>query len=178
MDDTGARKGYELKGEAYELMTQIAEGEQDKDLCNVLSGEEALVYKGKDALFTPFCALKDIADRIFEEEDCTAICAEQDMPIIGENENVTVIKIASTELEFASVEEFVDTIAQSRSLKNRFSIEVEGEAAAEDMVPVSGKGKNKIEGYVYDTSLYIPYTTTDNFARHLAQYCFYTSLQS
>ena len=176
VDDTGvARKGYELKGNAYELIAQV---DQDKDLYNVLSGEEALVYKGKDALFTPFCALKDIADRIFEEEDFTAICAEQDMPVIGENGNVTLIKITSTELEFASVEEFVDTMTQSKFLKNRFSIEVEGEAAAEDMVLVSGKGKNKIEGYEYDTSLYIPYTTTDNFARHLAQHCFYTSLQS
>ena len=178
MDDTGARKGYELKGEAYELITQVAEGEQDKDLYNVLSGEEALVYKCENNLFVPFCALKDIADKIFEEEDFTAICAEQDMPIIGENENVTVIKIASTELEFASVEEFVDTIAQSRFLKTRFTFEVVGEVAAEDMVPVLGEGENKIEGYIYDTSLYIPYTTTDNFARHLAQHCFYTSLQS
>ena len=179
MDDTGARKGYELKGEAYELIAQVAEGEQDKDLYNVLSGEEALVYKRKSAgLFTPFCALKDIADKIFEEEDFTAICAEQDMPIIGENGNITIIKIASTELEFASVEEFVDTIAESRFLKTRFSFEVVGEVAAEDMVSVSGEGENKIEGYIYDTSLYIPYTTTDNFARHLAQHCFYTSLQS
>ena len=175
----GARKGYELKGETYEAITQVAEGEQEKDLYNVLSGEEALVYKRKDAgLFTPFCALKDVADKIFEEEDFTAICAEQDMPMIGTNENITIIKIASTELEFASVEEFVDTIAQSRFLKNRFSFEVIGEVAAEDMVPVSGEGENKIEGYIYDTSLYIPYTTTDNFARHLAQHCFYTSLQS
>ena len=179
MDDTGARKGYELKGETYEAITQVAEGEQEKDLYNVLSGEEALVYKRKDAgLFTPFCALKDIADKIFEEEDFTAICAEQDMPIIGENKNVTIIRIASTELEFASVEEFVDTIAESRFLKTRFSFEVVGEVAAEDMVSVSGEGENKIEGYIYDTSLYIPYTTTDNFARHLAQHCFYTSLQS
>ena len=179
MDDTGARKGYELKGETYEAITQVAEGEQEKDLYNVLSGEEALVYKRKDAgLFIPFCALKDVADKIFEEEDFTAICAEQDMPMIGTNENITIIKIASTELEFASVEEFVDTIAQSRFLKNRFSFEVVGEIAAEDMVPVLGQGENKIEGYIYDTSLYIPYTTTDNFARHLAQHCFYTSLQS
>ena len=175
MDETGARKGYELKSDAYELMTQLEEG---KDLYNVSSGEEALVYKGKDGVFTPFCALKDIADKIFEEEDFTAVCAEQDMPIIGANENVTIIKIASTELEFASVEEFVDTIAESRFLKTRFTFEVMGEVAADDMVPVSGEGENKIEGYIYDTSLYIPYTTTDNFARHLAQHCFYTSLQS
>ena len=175
IDDTGARKGYELKGDAYELMTQLDEG---KDLYNVSSGEEALVYKGKDGVFTPFCALKDIADNIFEEEDFTAVCAEQDMPMIGANENVTIIKIASTELEFASVEEFVDTIAESRFLKTRFAFEVIGEVAADDMVSVSGEGENKMEGYIYDTSLYIPYTTTDNFARHLAQHCFYTSLQS
>jgi hypothetical protein len=29
-----------------------------------------------------------------------------------------------------------------------------------------------------DTSLYIPYKTTDNFARHLAQHCMYTSLKT
>ena len=171
----GARKGYEFSGSSYTLISQV---DDDKDLYNVLSGDEALIYKGENSLFTPFCALKDIADKIFEEEDFTAICAEQDMPIIGENANVTIIRIASTELEFASVEEFVDTIAESRFLKTRFSFEVVGEVAAEDMVPVSGEGENKIEGYIYDTSLYIPYTTTDNFARHLAQHCFYTSLQS
>ena len=179
MDETRARKAYEFNGSAYEAMTQT---DASKDLYNVLSGEEALVYKAKDGKFTPFCALKDIADKIFEEEDFTAICAEQDIPIIatGENAdgNTTLIKIASTELEFASVEEFVDTIAQSRSLKNRFSIEVVGEVDTEDMKSVSGEGVNRIENYIYDTSLYIPYTTTDNFARHLAQHCFYTSLQS
>ena len=171
----GARKGYEFSGSSYTLISQL---DDDKDLYNVLSGDEALIYKGENSLFTPFCELKDIADKIFEEEDFTAICAEQDMPIIGENENITIIRIASTELEFASVEEFVDTIAESRFLKTRFSFEVVGEVAAEDMVSVSGEGENKIEGYIYDTSLYIPYTTTDNFARHLAQHCFYTSLQS
>lgn len=31
---------------------------------------------------------------------------------------------------------------------------------------------------VYDKSLYIPYKTTDNFARHLAQHCTYTGLKT
>ena len=30
----------------------------------------------------------------------------------------------------------------------------------------------------YDTTMYIPYTTSDNFARHLAQHCTYTSLKT
>ena len=178
MNDAGtARKAFMFKDEAY---APFLEGgiDTDKDLVNVMSGDEALIYKvvGKD--FEPFCALKDIADRIFEEEDFTAVCAEKDMPILGDSENVTLIKVVSTELEFASVEEFTDTLNENRILNNRFVFEVTGEVAAEDMIPVSGQGNNRQEGYIYDTSLYIPYTTTDNFARHLAQHCFYTSLQS
>ena len=152
--------------------------EPGKDLVNVLSGDEALIYKVVSENFVPFCSLKDVSNRIFEEEDFTAVCAEKDMPILGDNANVTLVKISSTELEFASVEEFVDTLGDCSALRTRFVFEVTGEKATEDMIPVKGEGKNRVEGYVYDTSLYIPYTTTDNFARHLAQHCFYTSLQS
>ena len=156
----------------------LEDSEPGKDLVNVLSGDQALIYKVVGENFVPFCALKDIADRIFEEEDFTAVCAEKDMPVLGDNENATLIRIASTELEFASVEEFVDTLNDCDVLRPRFIFEITGEVAVEDMVEVKGEGMNRVEGYVYDTSMYIPYTTTDNFARHLAQHCFYTSLQS
>lgn len=181
-DDKTARKGFIFSAES-KAYTQFLDGKieataPEKDLVTVMSNDEALVYKvnGKD--FIPFCALKDIADRIFEEEDFTAVCAEQDMPRIMTNDNVTFVNITSTELEFASVEEFIDTLNENPLLNHRFVFEVTGEVAAEDMVEVIGQGNNRFEGYVYDTSMYIPYTTTDNFARHLAQHCFYTSLQS
>ena len=168
------RKGY-FCGEDG-LYGEIVAGEiPDGDLIVVMSGDKALVYKDVDGEFVPFCSVKDIADGIFEEEDFTAICAETDMPML--EDNVTLVKVSSTELEFASVEEFVETLSES-SLAGRFSFEVFGEAAAEDMVELVAEGKNRQEGYIYDTSLYIPYTTTDNLARHLAQHCFYTSLQS
>lgn len=35
---------------------------------------------------------------------------------------------------------------------------------------LTGEGKDKLDTY-YDTSIYVPYTTSDNFARHLAQHC-------
>ena len=79
----------------------LEDSEPGKDLVNVLSGDQALIYKVVGENFVPFCALKDIADRIFEEEDFTAVCAENDMPVLGDNENATLIRIASTELEFA-----------------------------------------------------------------------------
>lgn len=179
-DDKTARKAFLYSGEGYIGFSEgdIESIDPGKDLVVAMSGDEALVYKVNSEDFVPFCALKDIADKIFEEEDFTAVCAEQDMPRIMTNDNVTLINIASTELEFASVEEFLDTLNENPLLNNRFVFEVTGEVAAEDMVEVTGQGNNRFEGYVYDTSMYIPYTTTDNFARHLAQHCFYTSLQS
>ena len=42
---------------------------------------------------------------------------------------------------------------------------------------LTGEGKDKLESF-YDTSMYVPYTTSDNFARHLAQHCLYTSLKT
>ena len=169
------RKGFVRVEGGDGAYTQVAGGEVSGDLVVAMSGDKALVYKDVDGSFVPFCSLKDIADGIFAEEDFTAICAESDMPMIGEN--VTLVKVSSTELEFASVEEFVETLNES-AIAGRFSFEVFGEAAAEDMVELVAEGLNRQEGYVYDTSLYIPYTTTDNLARHLAQHCFYTSLQS
>ena len=46
-------------------------------------------------------------------------------------------------------------------------------------VGAKAKGTGKDKGDIYfDTTMYIPYTTSDNFARHLAQHCVYTSLKT
>lgn len=178
------RSAFEFKAGAgdvpYTLMTdeRLKALDPDKDLFVVMSEDSALIYKIEGANLVPFCSLKDVADDIFSEEDFTAVCAEKDLPKLTGNDNTTVVNILSTELEYSSVEEFVDTLNENAALKNRFIFEVTGEVAADDMVEITGEGNNRKEGYIYDTSLYIPYTTTDNFARHLAQHCFYTSLQS
>lgn len=175
-DDEVSRKIFMYGESGY---SAFLEGDlADKDLISVMSDDQALVYKIVGESAQPFCSLKDVADNIFDEEDFTAVCAEADLPILGESANVTLIKVFSTELEFASVEEFVDTLSEISALNKRFMFEVTGETAAEDMVALTGEGINRQEGYIYDDSLYIDYTTTDNLARHLAQHCFHTSLQS
>ena len=175
-DAKDARKAYVCDAGAY---AAYAEGDiaAETDLVIVMVNDEAMIYKVEGEEFKPFCSLKDVADNIFVEEDFTAVCAEADMPAL-DGVNTVLVKISSTELEYASVEEFVDTLNNLDAVKGRFLFEVKGEKAVEDMIPVIGQANNRQEGYVYDTSLYIPYTTTDNFARHLAQHCFYTSLQS
>ena len=175
-DAKDARKAYMCDAGAY---ANYADGDivAETDLVIVMVDDEAMIYKVEGEDFKPYCSLKDIADNIFIEEDFTAVCAEKDMPSL-DGVNTVLVKITSTELEYASVEEFVDTLNGLSALKGRFMFEVKGEKAVEDMIPVVGQANNRQEGYIYDTSLYIPYTTTDNFARHLAQHCFYTSLQS
>jgi hypothetical protein len=42
---------------------------------------------------------------------------------------------------------------------------------------LTGKAVNKLDA-TYDVNKYIPYTTSDNFARHLAQHAMYTSLKT
>lgn len=177
MADDGISRKIFMYGESG--YTALLGGDlASKDLISVMSDDQALVYKVTGETAQPFCSLKDVANNIFDEEDFTAVCAEADLPILGESANVTLIKVFSTELEFASVEEFVDTLSEMNSLNKRFMFEVTGETAAEDMVELTGEGVNRQEGYIYDDSLYIDYTTTDNLARHLAQHCFHTSLQS
>ena len=175
-DAKDARKAFMCDAGAY---AAYADGDivAETDLVIVMVEDEAMIYKVEGEDFKPFCSLKDIADNIFVEEDFTAACIEADMPSL-DGANTVLVKVTSTELEYASVEEFVDTLNNIQPLKSRFLFEVKGEKAIEDMVHVVGQGFNRQEGYIYDTSLYIPYTTTDNFARHLAQHCFYTSLQS
>lgn len=62
-----------------------------------------------------------------------------------------------------------------------FGVAVEGVVNTEANKVSSAKGNPTIidRGLpVYDKSLYLPFKTTDNFARHLAQHCIYTGLKT
>jgi hypothetical protein len=63
-------------------------------------------------------------------------------------------------------------------LNRRFMFALFNSMTAQEELPeiLVGQGHNKEEGFTYDTSLYIPYSTSDNFARQLAQHCLYTEL--
>ena len=142
-----------------------------------MSGATALVFRIKEGQLVPFCSLKDIASNVFEDEDFMLICAEEDSPAF-EN-NVVCITISGVELDVDSVEGFLARLNEHEAIDGRFIFEVaDANVSVADMVSMSGEGTDKEDGFVYDTDLHIPYTTTDNFARHLAQHCFYTSLMN
>lgn len=73
-----------------------------------------------------------------------------------------------------------DELAETLNTDEVFSkyFEVTVKAADTEVGSKSeGTGLDKGDTY-YDTAMYIPYTTSDNFARHLAQHCVYTSLKT
>ena len=141
-----------------------------------------LVYEPENPHIMPFMALKDLAEGVLKEEEFTVMCAEKDIPKLpcALSDNMTFVNIYSNEIEFSSQEEMVQRFNESEQLNDRFEFMLAVNSSAYDELPehLVGRGLSRKESFRYDTSLYIPYTTTDNFARHLAQHCLYTQLKT
>ena len=132
---------------------------------------------------TPLISLKDLADGALLEEEFTICCMEQDMPKLpaeGISENETFVGIYSNEITFCSQEEMIGIINNLSFIKDKFVFELANSVNALEELPdyLYGSNFNRAEEFIYDEDMYIPYTTSDNFARHLAQHCLYTQLKT
>jgi hypothetical protein len=132
---------------------------------------------------TPLISLKDLADGALLEEEFTICCVEQDIPKLpadGISENETFVGIYSNEITFCSQEEMIGIINNLSFIKDKFVFELANSVNALEELPdyLYGSNFNRSEEFIYDEDMYIPYTTNDNFARHLAQHCLYTQLKT
>ena len=132
---------------------------------------------------TPLISLKDLAEGALLEDEFTICCMEQDIPKLpaeGISENETFVGIYSNEITFCSQEEMVGIINNLSFIKDKFVFELANSVNALEELPdyLYGSNFNRAEEFVYDEDMYIPYTTSDNFARHLAQHCLYTQLKT
>ena len=147
--------------------------------------DKAFVYKKDGDKIVPFMSLKDLADDVVSTEDFVLVAAEPDIPVL-DCDNVTFVHIYSDMMDYCTVEEMVKELNECEVLEDRFVFECVEEKDQDELegLVLTGSGTNLAldkDGKVklaYDTTLHIPYTTTDNFARHLAQHCLYTSLKS
>ena len=142
-----------------------------------------LTYKLGNSSITPLISLKDLADGKLLDDEFTVCCIEKDIPKLpaGDiSENETFIGIYSNEITFCSQEEMVDIMNNIPALKRKFVFELADSLNALEELPdhIYGSNTNRAEEFIYDEDMYIPYTTTDNFARHLAQHCLYTQLKT
>lgn len=116
----------------------------------------------------PVGVLSQIANEELDED--YTICFVEDLA------TGLTVKVFSTEAQWMTYGELVDKLNENEVFASYFSAlaltpDTEVGAKAE------GTGEDKGTTF-FDTTMYIPYTTTDNFARHLAQHCVYTSLKT
>ena len=145
--------------------------------------DHILACKLDASSIVPLISLRDLADGKLNEDDFTVVCMEKDMPKLpaaGISENETFVSICSNEISFCSQEEMINLFNGIDCLADKFSFEITDSANALEELPdeIGGSALNRAEDFIYDINMYIPYTTTDNFARHLAQHCLYTQLKT
>ena len=133
------------------------------------NGQYANVYKENGtAIYEPISTLAEIANTELDED--YTLCHVEDLA------TGLTVNVFSTEAQWMTFGELVDKLNENEVFAKLFkasALKPDTEVGS----LVQGTGQDKGEIY-FDTTMYVPYTTTDNFARHLAQHCVYTSLKT
>lgn len=145
----------------------------------VESGQDVAVYKVNVGTPATFEAVGGLDEIFGDNEDKTLVT------VPSEYASVNDITIKSAALDYTTLEEFVEFLNADTSLSRLFTFAVADAAITqkdeyvEDLsIPATWSTPVSQKEIGYDLNLYIPYKTTDNFARHLAQHCTYTSLKT
>ena len=133
------------------------------------NGTIANVYTvGASNEIKPVSVLGQLANEELEED--YTLCYVEDL------QTGLTVKVFSTEAQWMTYGELVDKLNEDVVFSkyfNAIALTPDTEVGAK----AEGSGEDKGDIY-FDTTMYIPYTTSDNFARHLAQHCVYTSLKT
>ena len=133
------------------------------------NGQYANVYqRNSSAIYEPISTLAEIANTELDED--YTLCHVEDLA------TGLTVKVFSTEAQWMTFGELVDKLNENEVFAKLFKASAL-KPDTEVGTLVQGTGQDKGKTY-FDTTMYVPYTTTDNFARHLAQHCVYTSLKT
>lgn len=181
-------KYFYVKGEVYEANVSGSEirlnevqktNVDNKEYVLVESASTVYVYKVTTTTLTALEPVGSIDELLNGDDDKTLIIVES----VAGTENTITVK--SNEFDFITLEELVEKLNADATLKNLFTFTLKNGAdkdtVIEDGLLSSGPhttsaSVNKEKGF--DEVIRIPYRTTDNFARQLAQHCTYTSLKT
>ena len=133
------------------------------------NGQYANVYqRNGSAIYEPISTLAEIANTELDED--YTLCHVEDLA------TGLTVKVFSTEAQWMTFGELVDRLNENEVFAKLFKASaLKPDVEVGSLVQGTGQDKGKI---YFDTTMYVPYTTTDNFARHLAQHCVYTSLKT
>lgn len=137
------------------------------------------ILDGEEFHFKP---LGDLETMLSQDANGTSVYAPSNYG------TTNTIIIRSEVLDSTTLEEFVDMLNNHKSLRGLFKFELTSEGVMKkdeyvlNVVPENELdlgttlSQDRVRGYDYNK--YIPFKSTDNFARHLAQHCTYTSLKT
>lgn len=129
------------------------------------------------------------------------------IPAIDNKKLINFVEIRALNLEATSLGELIIQMNEDESLNKMFEFDLDSKLSesasyipvlgeddesvfdkgVKDVVNTDSNNVNSGSGNpiivdrgmpIYDKSLYLPFKTTDNFARHLAQHCVYTGLKT
>ena len=191
-------KADEVTEENKVTLTEVDAAEIDKQFIPVESMNKLFIVKNDGGL-TPICEY-DTAINLTKDED-----AEIALLVFGTSDEVGTNKIVIQGVNFNSLtlNDFVEELnasalgdvfnfeltANGIILKDSYVTEADAQAASNaqlngyaDAAPMVDVDDaivlNEDRNHGYDYTKHIPYYTTDNFARQLAQHCTYTELKT
>lgn len=101
------------------------------------------------------------------------------------NYGMNTVKITSPDFDVLTVEEVIEMLNEDPDFSKIFKVSIaKGDLSQEiiqDLIVSAASSKTVIDSdraTVMNVNKFIPYRTDDNFARHLAQHCMYTSLKT
>lgn len=146
---------------------------------SVVAGQKASAARTAGALTVTI--LGTVAQAFSEEDDKTLTILSSDYSAAGND-----IVIISNEFDYLTIDELMTKLDEDKDLKKILTFEVNNITAAQDYVldAINNQASSSLavtimdKAIAYDTNKYIPFRTDDNFARQLAQHCYYTSMKT
>lgn len=166
--------GYEYK---------LHQEEVYKYLIAESNGEANIYYINSTYKVEPLCSLHALENTDFEDDYTTSL-VEGKIPCLPSKIalNSAKIKVISSHVKFDSYADMLERLAKDTDLAPVVDFEIIDPAMLSDdcAMALIGDQQSPLDkkNSTYNVSKYIPYTSTDNFARQLAQHCMYTSLKT
>lgn len=145
----------------------------------IVESTRANVAKVEAGYLTPVTSLLSLID--LEEGDDYTLAYIDEVPYVEATaeKSQSLIRVISNKLEWSSYEDLVQDLNEEKELSKLFSFSlVDPALKLEDTGLKLTACDVDRKDPIYDTNMYVPYTTSDNFARLFAQHAMMTSFHS
>lgn len=162
---------------------------EDAKFFIVSSGKRVNIYTKEEDEIKPYASMSDIMS---DDEDKTFVVMEN-IPTLDE-EDFNLVSIRSSAFDYTTLDDLVNMLNDHPSIREFFEFNLTPRGAVvkdayivddfeekesevfEQTLPIEAEYTDR--DISYDVNKYIPFKTSDNFARQLAQHCLVTSLKT